>query len=803
MNTCRPRSGVWMCNLVAVAMVLAGLGLPAETFAQVVPCADVHGRIPEDLHEHHTTADAQNRVPVVPNELNGTVRTWNVLGPNPTADPCAGYSYIAKDQQGVYRWVTDAAPGAPAPFTSECFSPLVYMDYSASSTYPPVVEIAGLPNGTTGRSQMRGFGLKVSLLSQLAVGDFLPAGPTIAESSLALVPPGMGGAPTAWMGLGRQTLQSSVDLTTGAPLIKVTDLELPFDGATFRLTRTRAFLRGPNEESPHSIAHGSNSWWAWTGLGWMVGENPLLLLDSAVPNQIGDNPRTTRLILDAHTSIPFQLIEADGRYEAPPRFRATLRHNGVWSTSNHTWDVPPTQYDIALYEGAVKYTFVAIREDVPENEFHAGYLLDGLHEPLNAQASYHERPFLPNQFLNVNPPLGAPFAQHDPFNHKSNRGFGIPYYALCKKITDRYGHEVEMEYARSYRRHIDDPETEDCIECQQDGMAKGQLKWIKLRSGGSVRWTLLYSHRRFAGLRWALTDETQPATLYDMVSNKCPSEDPGRYELHGDSAIDRIYVFEGDVQFNDDDIPALTVHHTELPGYDDDFSTSDPHDRLGGLNLPPWKYQVRYHYDFMRTGQYYTSPELYPLVARYPWMYGWDANAAKGPPVLLMTSVLSRAASSGAAPEVQHQVYVYRRGEYDPPSEEPFNDRNSQIPWLHAILGPRDVEQVLSHRFGPAETQWTLNLRQLAFRHEGSTGWVSPAHIDAALEFAYLRLDPGNVFLWPTAASYDRPTAESLAPTDGGPRITRAGSRSPWAQRSRAGRGGDGSSSRAAWASAR
>src|SRR5262249_28365433 len=160
--------------------------------------------------------------------------------------------------------------------------------------------------------------------------------------------------------------------------------------------------------------------------------------DAARPDIEGDNPRTIRLVLDAHHSIPFQLIEADGRYEAPPRFRATLRHNGCWDTINRRWGAAtptctgaPTQYQISLFEGALRYTFVAVREDVPDHRYYTQYIETGAATGPTEIKSYHERPYLPNQLIQAgggNPP-GAQ-ANHDPYSQEINPGFGIPYYAL-------------------------------------------------------------------------------------------------------------------------------------------------------------------------------------------------------------------------------------------------------------------------------------------------------------------------------------------------------------------------------------
>ncbi|MEM8757513.1 MAG: hypothetical protein AAGF47_07005, partial [Planctomycetota bacterium] len=221
-----------------------------------------------------------------------------------------------------------------------------------------------------------------------ALGDFITPAETIGDDSLCLVPNGSMQEPTEWMGVTRPTLHGQVDMVTGSPLIRRTDLELPFGGSTFRLTRT-------NATNDSELTRTSGGWnrrnmmWDWGGLGWMVGENPLLLIDSQVPDIVdATQPPTTYLVLDAHRTIPFQFIDdtdvdqaADdagvqsGIYAAPPRFRARMSHNGWWARNampggEPGWARYPTEFTVSLYEGRVRYTFVAVWEDMPTNLHH-------------------------------------------------------------------------------------------------------------------------------------------------------------------------------------------------------------------------------------------------------------------------------------------------------------------------------------------------------------------------------------------------------------------------------------------------
>src|SRR5262249_16684363 len=154
-----------------------------------------------------------------------------------------------------------------------------------------------------------------------------------------------------------------------------------------------AFQNQPIGASTYSPS-AADQWWDWTGLGWMAGENPILIIDAALPDVTGDNPRTCQLVLDAHHSIPFQLIESSGRYRAPPRFRARMAHNGAgWIDGVHGWSVAPTQYDVYLYDGQLHYSFVVIREDAPPNRWDSNFLRTNGPDPVWASSSYHDRPF--------------------------------------------------------------------------------------------------------------------------------------------------------------------------------------------------------------------------------------------------------------------------------------------------------------------------------------------------------------------------------------------------------------------------
>ncbi len=415
----------------------------------------------------------------------------------------------------------------------------------------------GIQFGTTA-----GYPLNINLLASPSIGDFPPPSATIRGSSVALEPFGEGNAATAWAGVERPTHAGSIDLITGAPLAQVCDLELPFGGATFRLIRTRSHSQRMERES-YTCAGGKviDDWWDWAGNGWMISESPLLLIDSAVPDIVGDGPRTSYLVLDAHHSIPFQRMDDDGRYEAPARFKAKMTHNGgEWNPATATWAPLPTKYDVSLYDGALTYSFLVIRQDVPDNvwELHSGVQCSGVEvgeEGRNlCRTSMHARPILPQQV----PGVGSPTSLH------SNPGQGVPYYGLCYMIEDRNGHVVDITLGGQRQHNIDNPQSPgpptsnnpnptDCVECNQDCPGKGQIRTIRLRTRGSngtlgePAWTLVYRYRTAPRALW---DEEEAASLCTENQGQIDwlAQLQNRFDYFGTRTLHSITAFRGETQ---------------------------------------------------------------------------------------------------------------------------------------------------------------------------------------------------------------------------------------------------------------
>jgi YD repeat-containing protein len=611
--------------------------------------------------------------------------------------------------------------------------------------------------------------LGFSQLMAPSPGDFLPPAPTLGESSLALLPPGTAGLPTGWQGTGRPTLNQSVDLITGVEFYQTNDLELPFDGATFRLTRTRSSTppAGFGVNGLYGLGE-SDRWWDWTGLGWMVGENPLLIVDSAVPDIVGNRPRMSWLILDAHHSIPFQLIESTGLYEAPPRFRARMSViGGTWNATTRSWSVRPRGYRVSLYDGQLHYTFAAMNEDVPPNKWDDNYLHNTAMEPEpDIPSSYHDRPFLPNQFHDADG--SSPFLGHDPYTANRNPGVGVPYFGLCTRIEDNYGHTVRINYCDSTRTSIDYVDgggTGDCVECQQNCLSKGQIRTVTLESDGEVLWTLLYSHRQTRGDKFEISPiNPELWWLYEQYPEALEAN-ARIYEMHGHSVIDRIYVYEGAADLSA--LPAgscLNVSHLDNLSADESGCVRGNLDagadalavfnaQAGMSDLPTnWRHMVRYHYQYNVVGP---SP----------------IGQVLGPPLLLKRTCITR--PTAGSETTNEQVYVYKGVELrysTAPVEE------SVYP-LRAVFTDHDLE-VLSAAIvdpdGAGPQQATLSAlpewfdinvlaTQLNPRLTGYScdqyEFLTETNLNMVLPFASKRFEHNAPPTWPQGPDVDMPSS--------------------------------------------
>lgn len=647
------------------------------------------------------------------------------ISPSGSATWCEGHSGVYFDTDPVtkvrsnYRWEVHNN----FEFGSACWNGL-NVPYTVTADWPddpftdpdapPITQSTGgtpdpwadyldpcRPNMDSGFPINSPFGFRapLNLLATPGLGDFLPPSPTLEGSSVSLLPSGAGQESTWWNDATRQTLQQSVDLVTGLPLARISELELPFDGATFRLIRTRSGNRADQArygDGMWDAMAGVDRWWDWSGQGWMINENPLLIIDSAVADLVGNNPRTTWLVLDAHHSIPFQQIESTGIYAAPPRFRAKLVHNGTWENGEWVAGGEPTQMDVYLYDGTLKYSFVVVREDIPNYYWHRGPALGISENWGDTLSDLHDRPFLADQF----PENSAQSRWWDPFAHCINPGLGLPYLGLCVAIEDQHGHQVEINYCSIDQQavpyddeSIGDTDGSDCTECGQACARKGLIRSVNLKTRGELRWSLLYAYRGFRGDNITVTP--------DFIS-QAGSEADRRFreqDLWGSYQIDRIYVYEvgededgpeeqleqllAPATYQDYLANGLRLDHTEP--LDVDGQGTDPLSVLLGSSTglaDEWTHLVQNH--FVKKDENDDGNED-----------GVWNGALK-----VMTAVTSRRDLDADEPVESVKRWVFHHGHFHTESQfaGPHDDggAESKLRWLSRVYTPEDVANVLS-----------------------------------------------------------------------------------------------------------
>lgn len=256
----------------------------------------------------------------------------------------------------------------------------------------------------------------------------------------------------------------------------------------------------------------------------------------------------------------------------------------------------------------------------------------------------------------------------------------------------------------------------------QDTLARGQIKYIKLKSHGATKWTLLYSHRRFRGI------EIDQIPLYasqwgvdSRLKSRYPeAANPSVYEIDGYSFIDRIYVYEGDIADSLLAKARLEVNHLDTPN----FLMTTGQEPLTQFNagesassqLPTnWRYQVRYHYG---------EPE--PINNVGPAAENGGAGTVKSP-LLRMSSVRTRtsAVSNGSSlvPEatesISRTLFVYA------PRNEGY--LTNALPWLRMIFTEDDLGRLFRARSslglttGPLAPSWLDEERLALWRYVDGT----------------------------------------------------------------------------------
>lgn len=445
------------------------------------------------------------------------------------------------------------------------------------------------------------FFLNFGLLEPPSPGDFLPVGQNISQGTACLVPARGDLKPTNWNGLSRATLFGAVDLVTGVPLVRSTDLHLPFGGAEFRLTRTRSarpsFLGSRwNYPWDGDVSPVDTAWWDWAGSGWMLSENPLFIVDSHVPDQISkaDGPRCW-LWLDAFHSIPFDWVVDDqyldpsgpsgdyvvGHYDCAPRFRAKLTvigpsnnvaprrytsRDGASNPRAGEWieGYYPTRFIVSLYDGELTYEFVPVWEDVPNWEYQwPANWSNCPTSPPSSQITYSSMHGLPQYPVSTTLPEDHEYAAWNPWlpqplngrcdwlqgsTHAgpryAGRGVGMPHYALLKSVRDRAGNRAEMTYSRISQWVL--PGTAKTFQWTTQ---KGMLTEIRLFESGSSspRWTIIHTYRLVPRTAVAVRPGSgSSTTAFDHTWNLAAIHWSEAIAA-SDPVLETTYAFEGNV----------------------------------------------------------------------------------------------------------------------------------------------------------------------------------------------------------------------------------------------------------------
>ncbi|MFN0131455.1 MAG: polymorphic toxin-type HINT domain-containing protein [Phycisphaerales bacterium] len=513
-----------------------------------------------------------------------------------------------------------------------------------------------------GFATFQGFPLNLDLWVGPTMGDYPPLKLGLAESSSPLVAAEASHyylSPSAF--LERQTAGGYVDLISGSPLLQAIDLELPFGSATFRHLRTYSeptdlgkhehscvddtLNNGGNSGMPRE--RGSHLYWDWNGQGWMIGENPILLIDSAywgcddrfdysTAQEENFQRRRCYFIPDAHHAIPFEMIDAtvstQPKYVAPPRFDAVLSYDGgVWDTANLRWTTPPTAWYVWLHNQSVKYTILPRYEDV-------GYTFIAGTPP--QPVSMHDTFRGPNLSQPVNP-----------------HGWGVPYYGLTTQIEDRYGNRVVIDHCAQRQRDCGSTTEPPCNFCCQNCNEKGQIRSIKLYAAGqtTAQWTLVYVYREF-----------QDENPYGYGTNPWQT-----YGHHRQQAIQSIYAYRGDQALNVPSDACFSIPHSVFQGIVDDAQSGLPTTSAGrtvevardvlhsldsvdafsvpSVGLPSaladtWVYQVRYLYTD-NTRIFHESAEYDPID-----LFGENhASRRESPRLIKATSIHRPVATVGTS----------------------------------------------------------------------------------------------------------------------------------------------------------
>ncbi len=470
--------------------------------------------------------------------------------------------------------------------------------------------------------------------------------------------------------------QGVMDLATGTPLLQEIDFTLPFGGAVFRHVRTYGqnvadewnshpddFVAQVAEYAEYDFPQAG--FWDWNGVNWMMGENPLFIIDARWRHLVEEGGKRCYFVPDAHHSIPFNWVPGTTRYEAPPWFDAVLSYSddGVMDPDTGTWSTMPEYFYVWLHRGAVKYTIKAIYEDLPWYEYDTDDDADGLVVHMHA----------------------APFETGDP---PRPVGFGWPYYGITTQIEDRYGNTIRMHYCDFRQTDCDNPDTAACNECCQNCHQKGQLKAVTLHAAGMAAdeavWTLVYVHREFR-VPWSNAMARQ-------------------------TAVHSLYVYEGYV--DPDTINCLTLAPEDFPSatYVGPLQGEEPplecereqpdgvhgihalnaYDAVEHADLPSGSvFHVRYMYEEMDYLHYYPC---YAMPNEYGREWPEDGGQLKKVTVVRPTGEPGRSNEQTTvywnAPTAPSLTVPLRSG--------PKSGLNSQLSTLQAVFYDQSVQRIVN-----------------------------------------------------------------------------------------------------------
>ncbi len=584
------------------------------------------------------------------------------MGPEPCGEPNA-FGYVSPTPNSVLCSVSptgeNIAPGgnSPTPFQSMCWRGVANLQLACEST-------------TLGPWQ--GFGLNLDLFVGPAMGTYPPVTLDIAQSTSPLLAREVEHFPGPVPYATRPMIQNVVDVITGVPLLREVDLELPFGGAVYRHIRTYGEPPSGTVEQTCRMAeliqqsewsgcnrHAAAVYWDWNGQGWMVGANPILLIDSRYLGMDEDRERPRCYFMpDAHTSIPFRMIPnpvdpSKPRYVAPASLDAILdyENDGVWNPTEGEWTTRPSKWYVWLNHRAVKYTIDPHYEDL-------GWYHD--EGPPERDVSLHEAP--------------GPTLTHV---GALGYGAGLPYYGFVKEIADRHGNRIVIEHTDF--KQYGCGHGEGCQYCCQNCSEKGQVRAVKLYAAGAstATWTLVFVHRAFQG---------------DVDYLPFGVE----YDRHRQQAVQTLYVYEADIPLTA--IPAsLTIPHSRFkqvavdqnwyaqPGYPVQKTRAQLQDALAALDavsavtefpvfasdptLKNWKYEVRYLYtDATPIFSDHPSMNINSIDYDAAHLFGVNAGDPGESPRLLKATIRQRnnAPGSTTPPAITgHTLYRHRAYPYN------------------------------------------------------------------------------------------------------------------------------------------